>query len=841
MATVAERMKVFANDRAAFEQELKRIDEVFKSGNTTGGGKVNVTETNVWLKMVLESAEKGSHGGLAGGAVEMPNAPWQTKLVVFEHDKVAFTKELEHINQSFKTGVGSDGALDSSNAIRWLGQVLEAGAKGSYGGINGVKVNLSSLPWEAELKIYENSEIEYKRELARIEQAFSTGKGKDGSSLDEKAATRWLSQVVSSGGKFGVPSSIGKLLETKLQEQGTINTNKPKNPSATPPKANRTKDRGKFYETFSGTDMIATIVFPNAQPLVVGELTTVSYSIYRDKHPVRTLGRINTKGFTKGPRTVAGTLIFTVFQKHVVNSLKKKVPYMSNMLALKTDELPPFDLYITMANEYGASSRLNIYGLTIVDEGKVMSVEDMFTENQWSYMARDIVLMDDLGAEQNVIMSEFMDSNQGTGTFKLQDLVLDDDLVKMNRDIAAMQDAHKQAVEDARVQQIITSTPQMPSGIDGNGGSTIIPPPVSSIGRSDITISTSAKKLFGWPNEAKPSSTRAIIYTEFNVKLLNDKAIPNVVLGVEIKYKGEVVKSASTRTTFEYFDRSSKVAIIIDGVDNVPGWSVEITAPVELLGYGLNSNRTVELRNPAVHMKETNPLKFIYEKNGSKYQEMTSPPVGTGGTRGGRYIHLSLIGQSGGGAFKAIHKGGAIILTQLYLDKGRNITELIHKKNLKYHKGLTQYEYPRTLIKIDDYATYTTADINGMTITGDAGWYIKKKQGTIVAVGGTRVNPTLTDANTEHLGKNNFKIDLGMGHRGNGETYVMYDDKVYKDCMTIYGALITNGHIVAMDQLIYKITNLSVIHSKKNGGGKVIDAVLSNPNGITVEFKKYTP
>ena len=219
---------------------------------------------------------------------------------------------------------------------------------------------------------------------------------------------------------------------------------------------------GVYNNTFSGTDMVATIVFPNCAPITVGELATVSYSVYREKNPIRTLSRISVKGFTKGPRTVAGTFIFTVFDKHVVNRIKSEIPYLNNLVRIKSDELPAFDLYITMGNEYGASARLNIYGVTVVDEGKVMSIEDLFTENQWSYMARDIDLMDELGAEQNKPIEEFRAADETNGSFQSDTLVMDNTYEQMQKDLQSWRDAQKAKVEAERANEIKKYTYTVP-------------------------------------------------------------------------------------------------------------------------------------------------------------------------------------------------------------------------------------------------------------------------------------------------------------------------------------------------------------------------------------------
>ena len=106
---------------------------------------------------------------------------------------------------------------------------------------------------------------------------------------------------------------------------------------------------------------------------------------------------------TRGPRTIAGSLIFTVFDKHMIYNILQGTNNNSvysdkngNLIhagKMITDELPPFDVTITFANEYGSVSKLSIYGITITDEGQVMSIEDMLTENTMTYIATDIDLM----------------------------------------------------------------------------------------------------------------------------------------------------------------------------------------------------------------------------------------------------------------------------------------------------------------------------------------------------------------------------------------------------------------------------------------------------------------
>lgn len=150
--------------------------------------------------------------------------------------------------------------------------------------------------------------------------------------------------------------------------------------------------------SFSGSDMLVYFIFPNARPIYIGTASTLTYSTYRETKQARALGRISTKGITRGPRTVGGTLIFTVINQHVVNDIMdelKEITTYASYGKMKPDELPPFDIVVSFANEYGQSASKVIYGAIMVDDGMVLSIEDMFTENTITYIARDIQHMKD--------------------------------------------------------------------------------------------------------------------------------------------------------------------------------------------------------------------------------------------------------------------------------------------------------------------------------------------------------------------------------------------------------------------------------------------------------------
>lgn len=172
----------------------------------------------------------------------------------------------------------------------------------------------------------------------------------------------------------------------------------------------------KTYNSFSGADIVASIRPLGGKPIVFGSIQTISYSIYRPMTPVYSLGKINANGVVRGQRTIAGSIIFTVFDRHVLKTVMDSYRTQDNSFRMsyglsesdivdlrqnsKTDEMPPFDVNISFLNEYGQSATLDIYGLHIVSEGQTMSIEDMITENTMQYIAMDIDLMD-YGAEAN--------------------------------------------------------------------------------------------------------------------------------------------------------------------------------------------------------------------------------------------------------------------------------------------------------------------------------------------------------------------------------------------------------------------------------------------------------
>lgn len=177
--------------------------------------------------------------------------------------------------------------------------------------------------------------------------------------------------------------------------------------------------------SYAGTDISATIVVPNidrdsktvgeSDILEMAEIQTISYSIHRENSPIRTIGHVNPRGFVKGGRTIAGSLIFTVFNEYAFYRIKEFRQIMAEtglFFAPLADMLPPFDIVLSFFNEYGMASKMKIYGVTIVDEGGTMSVDDLITEQTYTFMARGMQPLMSMENDPLMLPSDLYESYQ---------------------------------------------------------------------------------------------------------------------------------------------------------------------------------------------------------------------------------------------------------------------------------------------------------------------------------------------------------------------------------------------------------------------------------------------
>jgi len=154
----------------------------------------------------------------------------------------------------------------------------------------------------------------------------------------------------------------------------------------------------------TGTEIYPVFYVPGEEPLIMGSVDTITYSMHREKIQVRPCGRVSPGGVIRGKRTIAGTLIFKMFNGNELKSLlSNSDQYYNSILA---DELPPFTIVITipLVGEGGdvTSESLQappyvivLTGVEIVDQAFSLSIDDTVIEQSFSYIARDIIDLQD--------------------------------------------------------------------------------------------------------------------------------------------------------------------------------------------------------------------------------------------------------------------------------------------------------------------------------------------------------------------------------------------------------------------------------------------------------------
>ena len=189
----------------------------------------------------------------------------------------------------------------------------------------------------------------------------------------------------------------------------------------------------KTYSTFGGCDIVATF---NGK--VIGELQAITYSLTREKVPVYTMGSAEPRSFSRGKRGIAGNLVFVSFNRDALLSElgeKSITKYAGNNIGAGefmsmekwdemmsdlanggavnagdrivgdsrnlvqeakpkyADEVLPFDITISLANEYGNKAVTVIYGVEILNEGIGFSIDAPTSERAYTFVARSLDTM----------------------------------------------------------------------------------------------------------------------------------------------------------------------------------------------------------------------------------------------------------------------------------------------------------------------------------------------------------------------------------------------------------------------------------------------------------------
>lgn len=194
----------------------------------------------------------------------------------------------------------------------------------------------------------------------------------------------------------------------------------------------------RTYNSFSGVDMVAT--FGGKR---IGSLQGLSYTVQREKAPIYTMGSANPKSFSRAKRGIAGSVVFVVFDRSALLDTLQNGSYIANhydipdayfksavagsLLASTTsvgaavngaagilsavstgntisriyldkvvarpqylDQVLPFDIVITAANEYGHTAQMAIHGVEILNAGSSVSIDDITTDEACTFVATSI-------------------------------------------------------------------------------------------------------------------------------------------------------------------------------------------------------------------------------------------------------------------------------------------------------------------------------------------------------------------------------------------------------------------------------------------------------------------
>jgi len=183
---------------------------------------------------------------------------------------------------------------------------------------------------------------------------------------------------------------------TVKNKDGTAAINSTEALSVTPEKITYADKTSLDFETLDitgyGKIQEEIIEIQKLKYYTLGSVHTLSYSSFREKFAVRGLGTVAAKTYTRGPRTLAGTLVFNTVQEQELLQLANPISQdRMNSKPVMLDQLEPFHLMILLANEYGSYSAIHLLNVELGSEGESFSIDEAVTRNSMNYYATDYI------------------------------------------------------------------------------------------------------------------------------------------------------------------------------------------------------------------------------------------------------------------------------------------------------------------------------------------------------------------------------------------------------------------------------------------------------------------
>jgi hypothetical protein len=155
-------------------------------------------------------------------------------------------------------------------------------------------------------------------------------------------------------------------------------------------------------DVFSGADCKVLFMLPKDIPYVAPafskglkdfqEMQTITVTSSSSLLPVRRVGELKPAAYGRGGRTFAGTIVFSVINQDPFQELfafDNNSPATSQY-SWHIDQMPPFDAIIFAQNEMGGAGIQVIHGIRLVNWGTTYSIDDMFIESTYTYVAEHV-------------------------------------------------------------------------------------------------------------------------------------------------------------------------------------------------------------------------------------------------------------------------------------------------------------------------------------------------------------------------------------------------------------------------------------------------------------------
>jgi len=186
-----------------------------------------------------------------------------------------------------------------------------------------------------------------------------------------------------------------------------------------------TSKHTRTYNSITGVD--CEVIMAGRQ---IGTLQGISYTVTREKGPNYAMGSPNARTFSRGKRGIAGSMIMLVMDRsNLLETLGERSKFWATALdysreaqerssdlpnpfrnrvqsdfgavvpteqftgrvdlsyAWYHDQIPPFDAVLTALTEMGLAARMSIDGIDVLNSGSGVSIDDITTDENFTYVA----------------------------------------------------------------------------------------------------------------------------------------------------------------------------------------------------------------------------------------------------------------------------------------------------------------------------------------------------------------------------------------------------------------------------------------------------------------------